>query len=97
MSEEWVQDIVKKPDGVYVSSSGNNNTIFAGNKTGAYKGQAITTYGSLSPKGYSGTAIHGGSPNDPSLLITSNMIINGKISIPDGVFLPVAHPVSLGG
>ncbi|WP_237385860.1 RHS repeat-associated core domain-containing protein [Xenorhabdus sp. Sc-CR9] len=106
LSEERIQEIVKKPDGVYVSGGGNNNiifakdgdiVIFAGNKTGAYKGQAITAYGPSGPRGNSGAAIHGGSPNDPGLPITSDMIINGKISKPDGGFLPAAHPVSLGG
>ncbi|WP_275371374.1 hypothetical protein [Xenorhabdus bovienii] len=106
LSEERIQNIVKNPDGVYVSSGGNNNiifakdgdiVIFAGNKTGAYKGQAITAYGPSGPRGNSGAAIHGGSPNDPGLPITNDMIVNGKIPKPDGGFLPAAHPVNLGG
>lgn len=45
-----MQDIIKNPDGVYVSSGGNNNIIFAkdgdivilaGNKAGHIKGKRL--------------------------------------------------------
>ena len=102
LSDERMQDILKNPDGVYVSTGGNNNIIFAkdgdivilaGNKSGAYKGQAITSYGPSGPRGDSGAAIHGGLPSDPGLPITDSMILNGKIPKPGGGFLPPATAV----
>ena len=104
LSEQRMQEIIKNPDGVYVSTGGNNNIIFAkdgdivilaGNKAGAYKGQAITSYGPSGPRGESGAAIYGGRASDPGLPITDSMIINGQIPTPGGGFLPPATAIVL--
>nr|WP_080735488.1 RHS repeat-associated core domain-containing protein [Pectobacterium odoriferum] len=106
LSEQRMQEVIKSPDRVYVSGGGNNNIIFAkdgdivilaGNKSGAYKGQAITSYGPSGPRGDSGAAIHGGLASDPSLPITDSMIVNGQIPKPGGGFLPPAIPITFGG
>ncbi|PHM46214.1 hypothetical protein Xmau_00620 [Xenorhabdus mauleonii] len=106
LSDERIQEIVKNPDGVYASSGGYNNIIFAkdgdivvfsGNKAGAYKGQAITAYGPSGQRGKSGAAIYGGLENDPGLAITNDMIINGKIPKPGGGFLSPANSLDIGG
>ncbi|MBB2275104.1 sugar-binding protein, partial [Escherichia sp. 94.0001] len=103
LSEQRMLEIIKNPDGVYVSSGGNNNIIFAkdgdivilaGNKAGAVKGQAITSYGSSGPRGDSGAAIYGGRASDPGLPITDSMIINGQIPTPGGGFLPPATAIA---
>ncbi|HBE9177826.1 hypothetical protein [Serratia fonticola] len=97
-----MQEIIKNPDGVYVSTGGNNNivfakdgdiVIFAGNKAGAVKGQAITAYGASGPRGKSGAAIYGGQASDPGLPVTHSMIINGEIPKPRGGFLSPATPI----
>ena len=106
LSEQRMREIITEPDGVYYSTEGHNNiifakdgdvVIFAGNKAGAYKGQAITSYGPSGPRGSSGAASYGGSPDDPGLPVTDDMIINGKIPKPDGGFLPPAIPISTSG
>jgi RHS repeat-associated protein len=102
LSEQRMQEIIKNPDGVYVSTGGNNNivfakdgdiVIFAGNKAGAVKGQAITAYGASGPRGKSGAAIYGGQASDPGLPVTHSMIINGEIPKPRGGFLSPATPI----
>lgn len=104
LSEGRMLEIVQNPEGVYASSGGHGNIIFAkegdivvfaGDGAGAYKGQAITSYGPSGPRGESGASIHGGSSTDPGLPITHDMIINGQIPKPNGGFLPAAHPIDL--
>lgn len=99
LDDGLVTDILANPDAVYKSTGKNQNLIFrkgndivvvSGNPAGAQKGQAITAYGPSGPRGTSGASIFGGSPNDPGLPITDDMIINGNIPKPDGGFMPKA-------
>ncbi|MEQ6969457.1 hypothetical protein [Pectobacterium polaris] len=80
-----------------IFSKDGDIVILAGNKSGAYKGQAITSYGPSGPRGDSGAAIHGGLASDPGLPITDSMIVNGQIPKPGGGFLPPAIPITFGG
>lgn len=102
LSEQRMQEIIKNPDGFYVSTGGNNNILFAmdggvvifsGNKSGAVKGEEITAYGASGPRGKSGAAIYGGQASDPGLPIAHSMIINGEIPKPRGGFLSPATPI----
>ncbi|THB68537.1 MAG: sugar-binding protein, partial [Gammaproteobacteria bacterium] len=102
LTKERMLEIVREPDGVYISTEGYQNVIFAkdgdivvfaGDKAGAFKGQAITSYGPSGPRGESGSVIHGGSPNDSGLPITEEMIVNGQIPTPSGGFLAPANKI----
>ena len=92
------EDIIKNPDGVYLSEGGSGRMIFhkGGDVVvvegkGSSVGNIITSYGSSGPRGPSGVAaLGGGSPNDPGEAITAAKIIAGKIPMPGGGNLPAA-------
>ncbi|WP_406862841.1 hypothetical protein ABZO31_21405 [Streptomyces sp. HUAS MG47] len=55
---------------------------------GAKAGQVVTSYGKSGPRGESGAAIYGGSPTEPGMPVTKEMIERGKIPNPKGGTLP---------
>ncbi len=93
-------NILSNPDGVYTADNGNlmfhkgeNVVITHGNDSGSIKGQVLTSYGPDGPRGDSGAAIFGGSPTDPGMPVTADMITNGEIPRPDGTTFPPATPI----
>ena len=62
---------------------------------GSSRGRIVTSYGPSGPRGDSGAAVHGGSPNDPGLPVTDAMITSGNIPRPDGGTEPPAVPFTV--
>ncbi|WP_419179107.1 hypothetical protein [Providencia stuartii] len=92
------QKILGNPESVYQSKNGNlifyqDGNIVVTHGKGAAQGNVITSYGHSGPRGTSGAAIYGGSPTDPRLPVTPNMILNGEIPRPNGGFIPPAVKV----
>ncbi|MGL4696518.1 hypothetical protein [Enterococcus larvae] len=61
--------------------------------SGSSKGNVITSYGPDGPRGNSGAAIFGGSPNDSGKAISHDAIINGNIPTPKGDSLPPSEQI----
>ncbi len=92
--------ILSNPDAVFVSTGksarfiflkGSNIVVTEG--TGSNRGSIVTSYGPDGPRGTSGAASLGGSPNDPGLPVTQDMIIKGTIPTPGGDTIPPAIPI----
>lgn len=89
------QDILSSPDGIYQAKNGSlifhkGEDVVITHGGGSAQGNVITSYGTSGPRGSSGASIFGGSPTDPGLPVTSDMILKGKIPKPDGTFIPPA-------
>jgi hypothetical protein len=89
--------IMANPDSVYVSTgSGGRFTFRRGTNIvvtegpGSSAGKLVTSYGPGGPRGESGASIFGGSPTEPGMSITHDMIVNGEIPVPGGGTLPPA-------
>ena len=92
--------IMANPDAVYLSTGSGGRFIFrqGGNIVvtegpGSSVGKLVTSYGPAGPRGESGAAIFGGSPADPGMPITHDMIVNGEIPVPGGGTLPPSTEV----
>lgn len=94
------QEILSNPDAVYVSGNKSQNLIFRKGDNvvivesgGSSKGNVITSYGPGGPRGNSGAAIFGGSPNDQGMPVTHEAIVNGTIPTPSGETMPPATQI----
>ncbi len=56
-------------------------------------GKIVTSCGPGGPRGESGAAIYGGSPADPGMPITHEMLVTGQVSTPGVGRLPVAKQI----
>ncbi|MEU5438760.1 RHS repeat-associated core domain-containing protein [Streptomyces sp. NPDC020719] len=97
LTPERELEILKSPDGVYISSGGAERLIFHQGEDivvmeskGGKAGNVITSYGPSGPKNDSGAAAWGGSPTDPGPPVTREQIVNGGIPTPKGGSLPPA-------
>ncbi|MFD0374453.1 RHS repeat-associated core domain-containing protein [Streptomyces sp. NPDC127112] len=97
LTPERELEILKSPDGVYISSGGAERLIFHQGEDivvmeskGGKAGNVITSYGPSGPKNESGAAAWGGSPTDPGPAVTREQIVNGGIPTPKGGTLPPA-------
>ncbi|WP_273924169.1 RHS repeat-associated core domain-containing protein [Pseudomonas idahonensis] len=91
-------DILSNPENVYQAKNGNlvfhkDGDIVVTHGKGGAQGNVITSYGQGGPRGESGAAIYGGTPSDPGIPITSEMITSGNIPKPNGGFLPPATKI----
>ena len=93
-------EILSAPDAVYSSTGSNGRLIFHQGEDvvitegpGTRAGQIVTSYGPSGPRGESGASIFGGSPTDPGLPNTADMITGGTVPKPDGGFMPPAVQV----
>ncbi|MFF3749817.1 polymorphic toxin-type HINT domain-containing protein [Streptomyces sp. NPDC002018] len=95
LDDEKVLDILSNPDEIYISEGqrgaimfykDGNIVILDGQK--ATIGQAVTAFGKDGPRGTSGAKIFGGSPDDPGMPITPEMIEEGRIPNTTGGFNP---------
>ncbi|MFF4599833.1 LamG-like jellyroll fold domain-containing protein [Amycolatopsis sp. NPDC001319] len=100
LSDDLELDIMANPDGVYHSTGSGGRYVFRQggnvvitNGPGSRAGQIVTSYGPDGPRGASGAAIFGGSPSDPGLAVTHEMIVNGQVATPDGGTLPPAREI----
>jgi len=85
-------------NGVYKAENGNfvfhkDGDIVVAHGKGAAQGNLITSYGQSGPRGDGGAAVYGGSPSDPGVAITPDMIKNGQVPPPDGSFIPPATQI----
>jgi hypothetical protein len=95
--QDLEDDIIKTPDGVYLSEGSSGRLIFhkGGDvviveSKGSSVGNIITSYGPSGPRGSSGAAALGGLAADPGEAITAAKIIAGDIPMPGGGTLPAA-------
>lgn len=98
LSKQLESDILANSERVYQSPNANFTFYKDGNVVitrgrGSAQGDVLTSYGKSGPRGESGASIFGGSPKDPGLPITPEMILEGKIPKLDGGFLPPATEV----
>jgi hypothetical protein len=90
-------EILSNPDAVYLSTGSRGNLIFQQGEDivltegpGSRVGQIFTSYGPSGSLGDSGAAIYGGSPGDPGVPISKEMITEGWIPDTNGGWLPPA-------
>lgn len=101
LSAEREKEILASPEGVFLSTGKSRRVIFQHQgdvvitETGAQRRQVLTSYGPSGPRGESGAAALGGSPTDPGLPITEEMIVKGQIPIPGGGFVPAGVRLEL--
>ncbi|MBV9257827.1 MAG: hypothetical protein JO215_07395 [Ktedonobacteraceae bacterium] len=60
---------------------------------GSGRGSVVTSYGPGGPRGNSGAEVLGGSPSDPGLPVTDDMITKGRIPRPGGESIPPATKI----
>uniref|UniRef100_UPI003BA9F51F RHS repeat-associated core domain-containing protein n=1 Tax=Phytobacter massiliensis TaxID=1485952 RepID=UPI003BA9F51F len=88
-------DILSNPEQIFQAKNGNlifykDGNIVVTHGSGGAQGNVITSYGRSGPRGQSGASIFGGSPDDPGIAITPEMILTGQIPRPNGGFIPPA-------
>ncbi len=102
LTPERELEIIKNADGVYLSDGQKGRLIYHHGEDvvvvesgGSGRGNIITSYGPSGPRNESGAKALGGSPDDPGLPITRDMIVGGGIQTPKGGTLPPAAPLDL--